>query len=64
MAITSYQILIMKKSMLFCFIILNLKVMEQAAVNGEYYLNKREMVAGFNFLNYIFPMQVLVFLKQ
>ena len=38
--------------------------MEQAAVNGEYYFNKREMVAGFNFLNYIFSLQVLVFLKQ
>jgi len=50
MAITVHQLLIMKKSMLFIFIMVNLKVMGQSALHGEYYFNKQEMVAGFNFL--------------
>jgi len=50
MAITVHQLLIMKKSMLFIFIMVNLNVMGQSAVHGEYYFNKHEMVAGFIFL--------------
>jgi len=41
----------MKKSMLFILIIANLNVMGQSGVHGEYYFNKQEMVAVFNFFS-------------
>jgi len=41
----------MKKSMLFILIMANLNVMGQSGVHGEYYFNKQEMVAVFNFFS-------------
>jgi hypothetical protein len=39
----------MKKSILFLLLFIQLKIMCQSPVLGEYYFRKQEMVAGFNF---------------
>ncbi|MEJ7586891.1 MAG: hypothetical protein WKI04_04950 [Ferruginibacter sp.] len=39
----------MKKGILFILLFLNLNLMAQLTLEGEYFFRKQEMVAGFNF---------------